>query len=157
MYNVAKVSRRGFLPFFPVTFDALCKLSADADADVQNAAHLLDRLVKDIVAESGSFDVRAFAPMLRERITILNPTFDSSSWGGSPRWTRRRTSTCSPVCRTCSTGCCTCSATPTARFGSRRTRRWVIFGGDSAGGEEAAAIRSRTIDFGAGGADAKRG
>ena len=73
MYNVAKVSRRGFLPFFPVTFDALCKLSADADADVQNAAHLLDRLVKDIVAESGSFDVRAFAPMLRERITILNP------------------------------------------------------------------------------------
>ena len=73
MYNVAKVSRRGFLPFFPATFDALCKLSADADADVQNAAHLLDRLVKDIVAESGAFDVRAFAPMLRERITILNP------------------------------------------------------------------------------------
>ena len=68
-----QVSRRGFLPFFPVTFDALCKLSADADADVQNAAHLLERLVKDIVAESGSFDVRAFAPMLRERITILNP------------------------------------------------------------------------------------
>ena len=51
-------------------FDASCDLSADADADVQNAAHLLDGLVKDVVSEtfeeparlndgSGSFDVGA--------------------------------------------------------------------------------------------------
>ena len=54
-------------------FDASCDLSADADADVQNAAHLLDGLVKDVVSETfeeandgsrlndgfGSFDVGA--------------------------------------------------------------------------------------------------
>uniref|UniRef100_A0A0A0KTT5 Uncharacterized protein n=1 Tax=Cucumis sativus TaxID=3659 RepID=A0A0A0KTT5_CUCSA len=34
LYNIAKI------------FDALCKLSADSDANVQSAAHLLDRLVK---------------------------------------------------------------------------------------------------------------
>lgn len=32
--------------FFNDVFDALCKLSADSDPNVQNAAHLLDRLVK---------------------------------------------------------------------------------------------------------------
>ena len=58
----------------------------------QNAAHLLDRLVKDIVTESTSFryalavhcasalrayrpshSVEAFIPLLRERLTVLNP------------------------------------------------------------------------------------
>lgn len=34
--------------FFNQIFDALCKLSADSDANVQSAAHLLDRLVKVI-------------------------------------------------------------------------------------------------------------
>ena len=37
-------------------FDNLCDLSADADADVQNAAHLLDRLTKDVVSEVGADD-----------------------------------------------------------------------------------------------------
>lgn len=32
--------------FFNQIFDALCKLSADSDSNVQSAAHLLDRLVK---------------------------------------------------------------------------------------------------------------
>ncbi|KAI3507524.1 hypothetical protein L1887_22511 [Cichorium endivia] len=45
-------------------FDALCKLSADSDANVQSAAHLLDRLVKDIVTENNQF---------RERMNLLNP------------------------------------------------------------------------------------
>jgi vacuole morphology and inheritance protein 14 len=40
---------------------------------VQNAAHLLDRLVKDIVTESTSFSIEAFIPLLRERLTVLNP------------------------------------------------------------------------------------
>jgi vacuole morphology and inheritance protein 14 len=83
------------VPFFNDTFDALCKLSADSDPNVQNAAHLLDRLVKDIVTESTSFrralrrarqhrphadllarrphSVEAFIPLLRERLTVLNP------------------------------------------------------------------------------------
>ena len=73
LYNIAKVARGGFVAFFNDVFDALCKLSADADPNVQNAAHLLDRLVKDIVTESSHFAVEGFAPLLRERITILNP------------------------------------------------------------------------------------
>ncbi len=40
---------------------------------MQNAAHLLDRLVKDIVTESTSFSIEAFIPLLRERLTVLNP------------------------------------------------------------------------------------
>jgi len=74
LYNIAKAARVAFVGHFPEVFDALCKLSADNDPNVQNAAHLLDRLVKDIVTESvEAFDVAKFAPMLRERIGVLNP------------------------------------------------------------------------------------
>lgn len=45
-FNVAQVVRGDFIIFFNQIFDALCKLSADSDANVQSAAHLLDRLVK---------------------------------------------------------------------------------------------------------------
>ncbi|XP_020233089.1 protein VAC14 homolog isoform X3 [Cajanus cajan] len=55
LYNIAKVVRGDFIIFFNEIFDALCKLSADSDANVQSAAHLLDRLVKDIVTESDQF------------------------------------------------------------------------------------------------------
>lgn len=46
LYNIAKVTRGDFIVFFNDVFDALCKLSADSDLHVQQAAHLLDRLVK---------------------------------------------------------------------------------------------------------------
>jgi vacuole morphology and inheritance protein 14 len=46
LYNIAKVVRGDFIIYFNKIFDALCKLSADSDANVQSAAHLLDRLVK---------------------------------------------------------------------------------------------------------------
>ncbi|RAL48082.1 hypothetical protein DM860_017873 [Cuscuta australis] len=55
LYNIAKVVRGEFIVFFNQIFDALCKLSADSDSNVQSAAHLLDRLVKDIVTESDQF------------------------------------------------------------------------------------------------------
>ncbi|URE24089.1 hypothetical protein MUK42_15831 [Musa troglodytarum] len=61
LYNIAKI------------FDALCKLSADADPNVQSAAHLLDRLIKDIVTESDQFSIEEFIPLLRERMNVLNP------------------------------------------------------------------------------------
>ena len=67
------MARGDIVPFFNDIFDALCKLSADADPNVQNAAHLLDRLVKDIVTESSVFSIGAFIPLLRERLTVLNP------------------------------------------------------------------------------------
>nr|KJB15355.1 hypothetical protein B456_002G172300 [Gossypium raimondii] len=48
LYNIAKVVRGDLIIFFNQIFDALCKLSADSDANVQSAAHLLDRLVKSV-------------------------------------------------------------------------------------------------------------
>ncbi|RID76066.1 hypothetical protein BRARA_B03062 [Brassica rapa] len=65
LYNIAKVVRGEFIFFFNDIFDALCKLSADSDANVQSAAHLLDRLVK--------FSIEEFIPLLKERMNVLNP------------------------------------------------------------------------------------
>ncbi|URE24094.1 hypothetical protein MUK42_15831 [Musa troglodytarum] len=73
LYNIAKVVRGDFIFFFNKIFDALCKLSADADPNVQSAAHLLDRLIKDIVTESDQFSIEEFIPLLRERMNVLNP------------------------------------------------------------------------------------
>ncbi|CAN6466024.1 unnamed protein product [Victoria cruziana] len=73
LYNIAKVVRGDFIVYFNQIFDALCKLSADSDANVQSAAHLLDRLVKDIVTESDQFSIEEFIPLLRERMNVLNP------------------------------------------------------------------------------------
>ncbi|KAI0523256.1 hypothetical protein KFK09_005650 [Dendrobium nobile] len=73
LYNIAKVVRGDFIVYFNQIFDALCKLSADSDANVQSAAHLLDRLVKDIVTESDQFSIEEFIPLLRERLNVLNP------------------------------------------------------------------------------------
>uniref|UniRef100_A0A6M2F421 Vacuolar protein 14 C-terminal Fig4-binding domain-containing protein n=1 Tax=Populus davidiana TaxID=266767 RepID=A0A6M2F421_9ROSI len=73
LYNIAKVVRGDFIIFFNHIFDALCKLSADSDPNVQSAAHLLDRLVKDIVTESDQFSIEEFIPLLRERMNVLNP------------------------------------------------------------------------------------
>ena len=73
LYNIAKASRQSFVRFFRDVFDALLRLCADPDSNVQNAGHLLDQLVKDIIAESSSFDIEAFMPQLREGMTSLNP------------------------------------------------------------------------------------
>lgn len=73
LYNVAKLCHPAVTSHFAGVFDALCRLSADTDANVQNAAHLLDRLVKDIVTDSEDFEVDAFIPLLRERLQVANP------------------------------------------------------------------------------------
>ncbi|KAI9702637.1 MAG: hypothetical protein M1820_006143 [Bogoriella megaspora] len=54
MYNIAKVAKGEILVYFNQMFDALCKLAGDLELSVKNGAELLDRLVKDIVAESAS-------------------------------------------------------------------------------------------------------
>lgn len=41
--------------------------------DVKNGANLLDRLVKDVVTESATFDVHAFVPLLHMYIRKTNP------------------------------------------------------------------------------------
>jgi len=73
LYNIAKVARGHILPYFNQIFDGLCKLFADVDVDVKNGANLLDRLVKDIVTESESFDVERFIPLLQKYIRRTNP------------------------------------------------------------------------------------
>ncbi|RYC56509.1 hypothetical protein CHU98_g9694 [Xylaria longipes] len=54
MYNIAKVAKGEILRYFNHIFDALCKLGADSELSVKNGAELLDRLIKDIVAESAA-------------------------------------------------------------------------------------------------------
>jgi len=81
--------------------DRLFQLAADSELSVKNGAELLDRLIKDIVAESASsyvsvlnftdengetpgsdrssaeypttFSLEKFIPLLEERIHVLNP------------------------------------------------------------------------------------
>eukprot|EP01087_Luapelamoeba_hula_P002178 TRINITY_DN1189_c0_g1_i1.p1 TRINITY_DN1189_c0_g1~~TRINITY_DN1189_c0_g1_i1.p1 ORF type:complete len:821 (+),score=150.65 TRINITY_DN1189_c0_g1_i1:20-2482(+) len=72
MYNIAKVARAKILAYFNQIFDGLCRLSADPDLNVKNGAQLLDRLLKDIITESDSFDIEHFIPLLKERIKVQN-------------------------------------------------------------------------------------
>ncbi|TFK43787.1 vacuolar protein 14 C-terminal Fig4p binding-domain-containing protein [Crucibulum laeve] len=62
LYNIAKVSKGEVLVYFNDIFDALSKLAADSELSVKNGAELLDRLLKDIVAESAS----VYIPMYPE-------------------------------------------------------------------------------------------
>ncbi|KAK2466024.1 hypothetical protein APHAL10511_001666 [Amanita phalloides] len=52
LYNIAKVSKGEILVYFNDIFDALSKLAADSELSVKNGAELLDRLLKDIVADN---------------------------------------------------------------------------------------------------------
>ncbi|XP_028310710.1 protein VAC14 homolog [Gouania willdenowi] len=72
LYNIVKVARGAVLPHFNLLFDGLSKLAADPDPNVKSGSELLDRLLKDIVTESHTFDLVAFVPLLRERIYSNN-------------------------------------------------------------------------------------
>ena len=73
MFNIVKVARGHILKYFNVMFIGLCKLFADVDVDVKNAAVFLDRLLKDIATESASFDVDRFIPLLQDHMKASNP------------------------------------------------------------------------------------
>lgn len=73
LYNISKVARGAVLPFFYQIFDGLSKLASDTDPNVKSGADLLDRLIKDIVTESTSFDLVSFIPLLRDRMYTTNP------------------------------------------------------------------------------------
>ncbi|KAL7589762.1 hypothetical protein Lser_V15G36482 [Lactuca serriola] len=62
------VMRGDFIVFFNKIFDALCKLSAKSDPNVQSATRLLDKLVKNIMA-----DIEEFISLLKEHMNVLNP------------------------------------------------------------------------------------
>ncbi|KAL0131673.1 hypothetical protein PUN28_002901 [Cardiocondyla obscurior] len=72
LYNVVKVARGAVLPQFTDIFAALSNLACDSEQNIKNATELLDRLMKDIVTESGLFDLVGFMPLLRERIYTKN-------------------------------------------------------------------------------------
>lgn len=72
LYNIAKVARIHCVAHFNDIFEALFKLSADTDLGVQNGFQLLDRLMKDVVAESGVFEIASFMPLLKRRIYVAN-------------------------------------------------------------------------------------
>jgi vacuole morphology and inheritance protein 14 len=72
LYNVAKVTRTRVVAHFNQIFDALCRISADLDPAVKNGAQLLDRLLKDVVAESTAFPVDSFIPLLRQHLEHAN-------------------------------------------------------------------------------------
>ncbi|KAJ1439666.1 vacuolar protein 14 C-terminal Fig4p binding-domain-containing protein [Ochromonadaceae sp. CCMP2298] len=73
LYNISKVARTNILRFFNQIFDGLCKLFAHVDVDVKNGANLLDRLVKDIVTETETFDIESFIPLLQKHIRRTKP------------------------------------------------------------------------------------
>lgn len=54
LYNISKVAKGEILVYFNEIFDVLCKLAADSEMSVKKGADLLDRLVKDIVAEKAA-------------------------------------------------------------------------------------------------------
>ncbi|KAJ3162182.1 hypothetical protein HDU88_007103 [Geranomyces variabilis] len=86
MYNVAKVARGDILKYFNEVFDALSKLSSDAEPSVKNGAELLDRLMKDIVSERATFwapDQQDGGPGL-EKLIDAPPQTPRSGGGLSP-------------------------------------------------------------------------
>jgi vacuole morphology and inheritance protein 14 len=46
LYNIAKVARNEYMPYFAQTFDALFRLCADPDAAVSQAVVFLDNIIK---------------------------------------------------------------------------------------------------------------
>ncbi|KAJ6515526.1 vacuolar protein 14 C-terminal Fig4p binding-domain-containing protein [Mycena sanguinolenta] len=74
LYNIAKVSKGEVLVYFNEIFDALSKLAADSELSVKNGAELLDRLLKDIVAESAS----VYIPLYPETEKALEKARDEA-------------------------------------------------------------------------------
>ncbi|KAH9989128.1 vacuolar protein 14 C-terminal Fig4p binding-domain-containing protein [Russula vinacea] len=88
LYNIAKVSKGEVLVYFNPIFDALSKLAADPELSVKNGAELLDRLLKDIVAESASYYVPQFPETeryLASQNGIVVPHPDDDGISAAPR------------------------------------------------------------------------
>uniref|UniRef100_A0A7S0EZA4 Vacuolar protein 14 C-terminal Fig4-binding domain-containing protein n=1 Tax=Hanusia phi TaxID=3032 RepID=A0A7S0EZA4_9CRYP len=68
LYNVAKVTKTRILNHFNQVFQGLCQLCADTDQGVKNGSQLLDQLLKDIIAESTTWNISEFIPVLKEHL-----------------------------------------------------------------------------------------
>lgn len=90
LYNIAKVSKGEVLVYFNEIFDALSKLAADSELSVKNGAELLDRLLKDIVAESASVYIPQYPETERVRdqvqgVLVTHPDGTLGNDGEGPR------------------------------------------------------------------------
>ncbi|KAL7075345.1 hypothetical protein ACQ4LE_005101 [Meloidogyne hapla] len=68
LYNIVKVCRASVLVKFDELFNILWNLTSDPDQNVRNGSELLDRLVKEIVISTKSFDLQNLMVVIRERI-----------------------------------------------------------------------------------------
>ncbi|KAK7301193.1 hypothetical protein RJT34_12054 [Clitoria ternatea] len=66
-------------------FDALCKLSADSDAIVQSATHLLDRLIKILYLDEWSTMVEEYLVSINEAVQALLNASVQIQVGGNVR------------------------------------------------------------------------
>ncbi|XP_046911255.1 protein VAC14 homolog [Dermatophagoides farinae] len=71
LYNVAKSVRSEILIYLDHIFDIVIRLGEDVDASIREASLLMDKLVKDIVIENPSFNIRSFVDIIRERIYAI--------------------------------------------------------------------------------------
>ncbi|CAG9533351.1 unnamed protein product [Cercopithifilaria johnstoni] len=72
LYNIVKICRSSALSHFDELFDTLWRLSADTDLNVRSGAELLDRLLKDIVLATSSFEISTLMSLVRDRIYSQN-------------------------------------------------------------------------------------
>ncbi|EFO14527.2 hypothetical protein LOAG_13991, partial [Loa loa] len=72
LYNIVKICRSSALSHFDELFDTLWRLSADTDLNVRSGAELLDRLLKDIVLATNSFEISTLMLLVRDRIYSQN-------------------------------------------------------------------------------------
>lgn len=68
LYNIVKMTRNTILQHLNEIIDILGRLVIDPDLNVRNGVEPLDKLMKDIVAETQSFDVESFIVFLRNNI-----------------------------------------------------------------------------------------
>ena len=69
IYNITKAGRSLVLELFSGLFDGMCNLYSVQDSELHAAATCLDNLLKDIVADSDTFDLDDFLPMLQHQLT----------------------------------------------------------------------------------------
>ncbi|VDO36813.1 unnamed protein product [Onchocerca flexuosa] len=69
LYNIVKICRSSALSHFDELFDTLWRLSADTDLNVRSGAELLDRLLKDIVLATNSFEISTLMSLLSALLT----------------------------------------------------------------------------------------
>jgi vacuole morphology and inheritance protein 14 len=72
LYNIVKVARESSLKFLNRMYDGLCLLYSDIDADVRNGAHVLDKVMREVIvaSEASKIDIDSFLAIFCERLPV---------------------------------------------------------------------------------------